>query len=191
MTKEQDRAVQNARAWSETIVALVSAMNADYDRLQELRDEKAALLAEVGDKHSDFDTAAMRKAREALSVWIQENGDELRELEEAVTVDGDAMSDADAARERIQESPLSVMVRGDWYSPGQAHDALEPVEFEILLSTGGPALRIRGELDEHCQPYRAWFEYQDWGTPWTEFHGEGAPAQETLLAFCQCFYFGE
>lgn len=36
MTKEQDRAVQNARAWSETIVALVSAMNADYDRLQEL-----------------------------------------------------------------------------------------------------------------------------------------------------------
>lgn len=101
----------------------------------------------------------------------------------------------DEDEQRIQESPLSVQVRSGWRDPSQlAGDGTlgdaPPEEFEILLSTGGPALRIRGELDEHCQPYRAWLEYQDWGTPWTEFHGEGAPSQETLVAFCSVFYFG-
>jgi hypothetical protein len=56
------------------------------------------------------------------------------------------------------------------------------------LSTGGPALRIRGELDEHKQPDRAWLEYQDWGTPWTQYFDV---EQDTLLQFCQVFYFGE
>jgi hypothetical protein len=60
----------------------------------------------------------------------------------------------------------------------------------ILLSTGGPALRIRGELDEYKQPYRAWLEYQDWFTPWTEYHGDNVDT-DALLAFAAYFYFGE
>ena len=31
----------------------------------------------------------------------------------------------------------------------------------------------------------------DAGTPWTEFHGEGAPSQDDLVAFASVFYFEE
>jgi hypothetical protein len=63
---------------------------------------------------------------------------------------------------------------------------MEASEFCILLCTGGPAARILGELDEHGEPYRAWMEYQDWGTPWTQF----VPAnQDVLLSYARCFCF--
>lgn len=189
MTRDDNHAISNARGWSETISQLVAALECDYERLEELRDEKAALLAEVGDKHSDFDTAEMRKAREELTEWLRENGEELRDLEEIVSAH-DAnypFKDADDARERIMESALSVQVRSGWCDPGADISA---EEFEILLTTGGPALRIMGELDEHCQPRRAWLQYQDWGTPWTDFVGSEAPDRDTLLTFCQQFYFG-
>jgi len=90
------------------------------------------------------------------------------------------------AEQRIQEDALSVQVRGDWYSPGD--ETSSPTEFELLLATGGPAVRIRGELDEHCEPARAWLEVQDWGTPWTRYFDA---SQDTLLAYVRCFYFGE
>ena len=48
-------------------------------------------------------------------------------------------------------------------------------------------MRIRGELSDG-QPDRAWLEYQDWGTLWTRFFDV---EQDTLLAYAQCFYFGE
>ncbi len=37
-------------------------------------------------------------------------------------------------------------------------------------------------------PCRAWLEYQDWGTPWTQFFDA---EQDTLLTYCRQFYFGE
>ncbi|MBF6571694.1 MAG: hypothetical protein IVW54_22875 [Candidatus Binataceae bacterium] len=184
--RDDNHAIQNARGWSETITALVAALNADYDRLEELRDERADLMAERDDKSAAAVTRAL--AVKALERWDEENGEELRGLVEAVTVDGDEMKDADAARERILESALDAQIRSGRYTPG---DTPEPEEFAILLTTGGPALRIRGELGEHNEPERAWLEYQDWGTPWTEFHGEGAASQDDLLAFCSVFYFGE
>jgi hypothetical protein len=60
-------------------------------------------------------------------------------------------------------------------------------QFVILLSTGGPASRIQGELS-NGEPRRAWLEVQDWGTPWTQYFGI---KQDTLLAYARCFYFGE
>ena len=98
----------------------------------------------------------------------------------------DEYHDEDAARQAIDEDPLSVQVRSDWYSPGD-EDGGDPSEFEILLCTGGPAVRIRGELD-NGQPDRAWLEYQDWGTGWTRYFDA---EQSTLLAYAQNFYFGE
>lgn len=168
MKREENHAEQNARGWSETIAQLVAALELDWDRLDELREFK--------EREGLMNTDAL---------------EELHALRAIATIDGDEAKEREHIEQRIQECPLSVQVRGGWYSPGQAHDRIgEPEEFEILLSTGGPALRIRGELDEHCEPSRAWLEFQDWGTPWTEFHGEGAPAQDTLLAFCRVFYFG-
>jgi len=63
----------------------------------------------------------------------------------------------------------------------------QPDEYELLLTTGGPALRIWGTLNEHCEPERAELQMQDWGTPWGRY-----PAPEaTLLEFARCFWFGE
>lgn len=100
----------------------------------------------------------------------------------------EAEREAEEARQAINESVLSVQVRSGWYVPGTTgEDRDTPEEYEILLSTGGPALRIVGRLSQHCEPESAELQHQDWGTPWTRF-----PAPEaTLLAFAQCFYFGE
>ena len=83
----------------------------------------------------------------------------------------------------IYEDPLSVEVRSGWVTPGAE---MTPEDFCILLGTGGPATRIRGELDEYGEPYRAWLEVQDWGKPWTQYF----PAeQDTLLTYARCFCF--
>ena len=97
----------------------------------------------------------------------------------------DEYHNPDAASEAISEDPLSVEVRSGWTTLG---NDLEPEEYAILLCTGGPAVRIRGELDSDGNPCRAWIEYQDWGTPWREYHdGHDAPA---LLAYAGHFLGG-
>ena len=107
--------------------------------------------------------------------------DELAELLDAA----DECKNRDTAERRIHEDVLSVEVRSGW---GAVGDCLQPEEFAILIATGGPAVRIRGELDENREPHRAWLEVQDWGTPWTQYFDA---SQETLLAYARCFYFGE
>jgi hypothetical protein len=89
------------------------------------------------------------------------------------------------AQTHIQEDALSIEVRSGWRALG---DTLEAEEFNILLTTGGPAVRIRGALDDNREPSRAWLEVQDWGTPWTRYYDA---LQEVLLAYARCFYFGE
>ena len=77
----------------------------------------------------------------------------------------DELHDEDSARDAIREDALEVQVRSGWTNPSET---LEPAEFNILLCTGGPAVRIMGELDNYGNPERAWLEYKDWGTPWVE-----------------------
>lgn len=168
MKRDDGHAKENAQGWVNSIVAMVGALECDFDRLEELRDMKA-----------DPDRYIMDADEEQ----------ELADLIAIATIDGDEFKSAEDVRERIQESPLSVEVRGGWYSPGGDGDKGKAEEFQILLSTGGPALRIMGELDEHGEPTRAWLEYQDWGTPWTHHYVEGFG--DVLLKFCQQFYFGE
>lgn len=95
----------------------------------------------------------------------------------------------DAERE-IQESILSVEVRSPWYTIGADEEAKKPGDFKILLSTGGPALRIVGELSQYGGPESASLEYQDWGIPWTPFQTTLAEDQ-ILVRWCSVFYFGE
>lgn len=92
----------------------------------------------------------------------------------------------DSELSAIHESVLSVLVRNGWHEPGNTDDD-GPDEYEILLTTGGPALRIWGKLDKYCQPESAELQMQDWGTPW----GRYPAAEATLLEFAQHFYFGE
>ncbi|HEV2098525.1 MAG TPA: hypothetical protein VGR45_06310 [Stellaceae bacterium] len=118
----------------------------------------------------------------------------IKEMVEALEANDDG--ETDEARERIVESALSVQVRSGWYSPGALDADTKPAEYEILLTTGGPALRIIGELSSYGEPEDATLEWQDWGTPWTRVHMSDLPdnaseVDRLLLAFAGCFYFGE
>ena len=94
---------------------------------------------------------------------------------------------SEAAREEIQESALEVSVRSGWHSPG---GNAKPDEYLVLLSTGGPACRITGYLDQYGQPTSVSLQYQDWGTPWTDLDA-GNEHDDAMLQFVGCFYFGE
>jgi hypothetical protein len=144
-------AKEQAAAQYQSIVEMLSALDCDYDRLEELREDA-------------------EETNEEFQTLISEAGD---------------CTSREAAEERIQEDPLSIEVRSDWVTPGED---MTPSEFQILLCAGGPAVRIRGELDEYREPCRAWIEYQDWGTPWTQYFDA---SQDTLLQYAQQFYFGE
>ena len=99
----------------------------------------------------------------------------------------DCMHEAAAARETIQEDPLSVEVRPDWHTVG-AVEAAKPTHYKILLCWGGPAGQIVGTLDAHNQPDSARLQYQDWFTEWTNYPLTDEEEQ-TLLIYAQQFYF--
>ena len=92
------------------------------------------------------------------------------------------------ARQAIEEDPLSVETRSGWRSPGTSDE--EDVEYCILLSTGGPASRIYGELGECNEPSTAAIQYQDWGTPWTTLRPLSENEEKALLEYARCFYWG-
>jgi len=95
----------------------------------------------------------------------------------------------EAAREAIEQDPLSVEVRGGWRNAGEMDDGT-PEEFKILLGTGGPAVRIVGELNRG-EVTSARLEAQDWFLPWTEYRGGPSDYESVLLNYCRCFVFGE
>lgn len=88
--------------------------------------------------------------------------------------------DVEEAQQAIQEDPLSVQVRSDWRDVGAE---AEDVEFIILLCTGGPAVRIIGDIGLHGQPEHPRLQYQDWGTPWTEYF-PSSEQRDALQTYC-------
>jgi hypothetical protein len=115
-----------------------------------------------------------------------------------VTIDGETFDDEDKVRERIEETPLSVLVRSDWFeshilSDDSPHTRglvyISPAEFEILLCTGGPAVRIVGGLDRG-QPDTVHLQWSEWGVPWTDYPLT-RQEEEDVLEFAGCFYYGE
>jgi hypothetical protein len=195
---DNERAKEQAKAQYESIAEMVAALQCDYDRLEELRDERKDLAEAVSAAETellevqvngeltldDLEEAkeTLADARKDLAEWDSEYGAELIQLQE----DAGDCENQEQARERIQEDPLSVEVRSGWCSPG---GEMEAEEFQILLCTGGPACRIRGELGQYSAPRRAWIEYQDWFTAWEEYHS--CVDQDVLLAYCREFFFGE
>ena len=89
-------------------------------------------------------------------------------------------------RESILNSALSVEFRSGWYS--SLDEETKPEEFKILLTWGGPALRIIGKLDDYG-PVEPKLQFQDWGTSWTDLEIT-EDQQDALNWFCNCFYFG-
>jgi hypothetical protein len=95
----------------------------------------------------------------------------------------------EAAQTSIEEDLLSVEVRGDCHVPGG--EGAKPSEFMILLCTGGPAVRICGELDRYSEPEEPRIEYQDWFTPWRVLPSLTDEENDALLDYCRQFYFGD
>ena len=91
------------------------------------------------------------------------------------------------AIQTIQEDALSVEVRSGWHPPGD--NTNNGAEYNILLCTGGPAVRIIGDLSAHGEPETARLEHQDWGTPWTEYRMD-SDEEKDVLAYAAQFYFG-
>lgn len=91
--------------------------------------------------------------------------------------------DQDEARERINEDALDITIRGE-----RVNGDWEADEFTILLSTGGPAVRIKGELGNHNEPSSATLEVQDWLKAWTPYTPI-AVSEDVLLSYCRCFNF--
>ena len=93
--------------------------------------------------------------------------------------------DAYEARDAIIEDALSIDVRSDWHTPGYPGAV---TEYCITLTTGGPAVRIVGDLNQWKQPSSATLQVRDWGTDWTDYDEAD---EDTLLGYADCFYFGE
>ena len=68
--------------------------------------------------------------------------------------------DTDDIVQNILDSVLSVEVRSDWHTPGDEASS-KPVEYRILLTWGGPGLRITGYLNQNQQAYNACLEVQE------------------------------
>jgi hypothetical protein len=94
----------------------------------------------------------------------------------------------EAAETAIQEDPLSIEVRGDWHAVGA--ESAKPSEFKIELCTGGPAVRIVGELNEYNEPECGFIQFQDWFTAWQLLPLNDAES-EAVLEYCRQFYFAE
>jgi hypothetical protein len=177
---ETDWAAKIGAPAFDSIREMVAALDCEYDRLEELRELQASWKADADNQpHTDGDGLPV------VPTWANENPDDAQELKELEEAAGECKDREDAER-RIMEDPLSIQVRSDWYTPGDEDESRSPAEFQILLCTGGPAVRIVGELGGDGEPSRARLEVQDWFKPWTEY----VPADsETLLTYARCFCF--
>jgi hypothetical protein len=159
-----------------SIAEMVAALECDYDRLEEI----------AGDELSY--KQCIEAYREKMTDW-QANADAtaaLEELAELRKAAGECESREDA-EQRIHEDAISVEVRSGWVSYGSQED-MRPEEYCILLSTGGPATRIIGKLNDYGEPTSAKLQVQDLFTPWTDYREAD---EGYLLAYARCFYFGE
>lgn len=141
-TPNSNDARDQARAQLDKIKCLVAAMGVDYERLEDLR--------------TDFLAEANGATDSPLS---QEDIDELN----ALAALAGPCTDQEEAIQAIQDDALEILTRGDWH--GALDNGSEDVELQVLLCTGGPAVRIIADLEDGVVTDSR-IEYQDWGTPW-------------------------
>ena len=194
-TLNQD-ARDNALSHAEEIHRLMTASEVDYDQLEELkdtvqgmRDELANVQEELNDllqiinadaedEEKELQLDEYCRLNEQASELIHDLRSLTTELAELQAEAGE-FTDRDKVETTLYNYPLSVEVRSGWTPVGET---LEASEYAILLTTGGPAARIWGELDDDGTPTSARMEAQGWGTPWTDVYTE---YDDALLEFAQ------
>lgn len=100
-------------------------------------------------------------------------------------VENAADDEREAAEQAIYDDPLAVDVRSGWVNVWTTE--FEPVEYRVLLCTGGPAVQLEGELDDRGQPYNVQLQHQDWFEPWQTVPLT-AEDTETLLTYARHFF---
>ena len=160
MAREENRAQDQAKSQLESIIAMVKRL----EHVQKCDGEDCDLTD--------------REILEGQNLYWTEG-------QKATDEDREQYHNEDSAREAIDEDPLSVQVQSGWTAPG---DTLEAEEYEILLCTGGPAVRIVGDL-HRGSPDSAHIEYQDWFTPWETLHGLTSDEERALLTYAGEFCF--
>lgn len=164
-SKQDERLTEVGQCAIASVREMVAALKCDYERLEELRDERDGWEPD----------------EEGPQSWAEANpgdAEELKELEESA---GECKNQEEA-RERILEDALSLEFRSGWVTNWED---VEKEEYCLLLTTGGPAARIIGEV-RNGEAYSARLEVQDWGTPWTEHITTGSD-HEALLDYALCF----
>lgn len=142
-------------------------------------------------KKNDEGNHALRNAEAHIAEWAEACDGYLKLAEgeiEEVVLDGETFTDATELSDRMQECALSVEVRGGWHAAGG--EDTPPYEFQVLVTTGGPAFRVIGKLDQRNYPTDVRAEHQDWGTPWIEVD-LNAEQQEAVDWFAGLFYYGD
>lgn len=174
-TQKESHAEKQARAQVDSIYKMVAALECDYERLAELRDER--------DNYRNPDIGNLASDETHAICWAQENPEDAEELAELEKAAGDC-EDEEQARQRIEEDPLSVEVRSDWINYGEE---LTPSEFRIVLCTGGPHVELVGDLDHNGEPFRVRVLYKDWNESGELFDFD----HDAVLTYCRCFYFAQ
>lgn len=168
------------------------------DESHSLDQAKAQLnsIKEMVDNLNGFEAAAIEEGWEAytdkfnVECWKHKDGSTWAGSAEDLCIEhGIEVQDrhTEEARQTIEEDALSVEVRSDWHTPGSES---ESSEYTILLCTGGPAVRIIGDLNQHNEPETARIEHQDWFKPWADLPLD-SDEEQIVLEYCRCFYFGE
>jgi len=162
-TVEKSHGQKNAEAALENIVVMVKRLNH---------------AQECDGAHCDLTTEEIFAGINTAYSEGDEADDEERE----------EYHDEEQARERIQEDALEVSVMADtWTSPGEE---LKADAYRVLITYGGPACQVKGDLDEHMMPESAEIQHQDWSTPWTTLPTT-SEQDDALLEYARQFYFGD
>lgn len=159
---------QQAAAQAQSIADMVAALHLDYDMLEELREE----LADLEEQQADL--------MDAPAGYLQRL-DGLREEVAELERIADGCADAEEARDRIMEDPLSIETRSGWVSVG---DEMSAEEYRIVLCTGGPHVEIVGDLDQHGAPCRVRIVYRGWGDSGELFDFD----HDAVLTYAQQFF---
>lgn len=118
------------------------------------------------------------QVREALDL---EDDEEVTDRHRDELADEDPNNLKEDAERAIEEDPLEIQYCTGWYSISEGTPE-KPKEFYVLITTGGPAVRIMGEFDQHGNITRAYMQVQDWFTPWVDvYHAD----QDTLIRYCE------
>ena len=140
-------------------------------------------MSETKDRLKEVGASAIGSIVDMIDCYHQARDEGQAEYEEGYPVDEDGM------RDYINQDPLEVSVKSGYHSPGD-NEGAKATEYMILLSTGGPASRIVGDLSEYGEPENARLQVQDWFTPWTDVNTT-TEQDDKLLEYCLFFYFGE